>query len=195
MSTQGKYEQDVNTVVDKAQDKAEQMGDEAKQQAKRVASQVGDQAKSSAETRKKEVAEDLGSVADAVRQTAREVDASPTVMEYGQKVADQIEGVSSYLNEHGVEDILADVEDFGRRKPAVFLGGAFMLGLLVGRFLRSSSSRVSEYESLDYDSYQRDYRDPGYTGYTGRSQTGYQSRTTYPTGTTTTTTGRLNTQD
>jgi vacuolar-type H+-ATPase subunit H len=192
MSTQRKYEQDVDTVVDKAQDKAEQVGNEAKQQAKRVASQVTEQAKSSAETRKREVAEDLGSVADAVRQTTYEAETNPTIMEYGQKVADQIEGVSSYLNEHDVEDILADVEDFGRRKPAVFLGGAFMLGLVVGRFLRSSANRVSEFESYGYDSYQTDYRDPGYTG---RSQTGYQSRTTYPTGTTTTTTSSLNTQD
>jgi vacuolar-type H+-ATPase subunit H len=204
MSTHEKSEQNVDTVVDKAQDMAEQVGDEAKQkvsettaaakvQAKRVAAQVGEQAKSTVETRKSDVAQELGSVADVVRQTTYEAGSgtSPTIMEYGQRIADQIEGVSSYLDEHGVEDILSDVQNFGRRKPAVFLGGAFMLGLVVGRFLRSSAGRTSAHEPLGYDTYEEDYRD---SGYSGRHHTGYQRSTVYPTATTTTT-DSLNVQD
>lgn len=187
--TNTNIEHDAATAVDKAQDVASEIADEtkqkvsetttaAKEQAKRVVSQVGEQAKSTVETRKGEVAQELSSVADVVRQTTYEAGASPTVMEYGQKIADQIEGVSSYFNNHGVEDILADAQDFGRRQPALFLGGAFMLGLVVGRFLRSSSDRDFNGGEDGYDRYQTDYSDSGYrqTGYTG-----YEGRTSYST--------------
>ena len=37
--------------------------------------------------------------------------------------------------------MLGDVGTFARREPAMFLGGAFVLGLLGGRFLKSSHVR------------------------------------------------------
>jgi hypothetical protein len=35
--------------------------------------------------------------------------------------------------------MVRNVEDFARRQPALFIGGAFMLGLLGARFLKSSA--------------------------------------------------------
>lgn len=137
-----------DTVVDKAQDvaiKAKDMVSEttsvAMEQAKRAAAQVGEQAKTTVDSRMSDVAQELGSVADAVRQTSFEVGGeSQTVAQYGERIAEQLDGVSSYLNEKGVEDVLTDLQAFARRQPAVFLGGAFMLGIVVGRFIRSSGS-------------------------------------------------------
>lgn len=140
------------TAVDKAQEVAEKTQEKvsetaaaAKEQAKRTASQVGEQAKQTVDSRMSDAAHELGSVADAVRQTSYEMGGeSQTLSKYGDRLADQLEGISSYLNEKGVEDVLTDLQDFARRKPVVFLGGAFMLGIMAGRFVRSSGERYSQ---------------------------------------------------
>lgn len=158
----------TETAVDKAQDAAAQVKDKAgetasmaKEQAKRAATQVTEQAKTTVESRMSDVAQELGNVADVVRQTTHDggLGTSDTVVRYGERIADQIEGVSSYLDEHGVEEILTDIQDFARRQPAVFLGGAFMLGIVVGRFLRSSGGRA--FDPRGYDQYPAGYSTGG----------------------------------
>ena len=142
----------TETAVDKAQETASQAGKKvaetasvAKEQAKRTVAQVSDQAKSNVDVRMGEVGQELGTVAQAVRQTSQELGAQdqPAIAQYGTRIADQIEQVSNYLTERGVEEVLSDTENLARRQPALFLGGAFMLGLLVGRFLRSSNRQPS----------------------------------------------------
>lgn len=188
MSTHTTIEKDLNgrTVADKAQEvavetqqKVSEATSIAKEQAKRAAAQVSDQAKTTVDTRMSDVAQEVGSVAEAVRQTTYEIGGeSETIARYGERIADQLETVSSYLNEKGVEDVLTDIQDFARRQPAVFLGGAFMLGMVVGRFMRSSSANVS---NLHY----RENIDAGYTSNTSSSAYGhnaYQGQNRYQSG-------------
>lgn len=176
----------TETAVDKAADAAAQVKDKAgetaamaKDQAKRAATQVTEQAKATVESRMSDVAQELGNVADVVRQTTHDggLGTSDTVVRYGERIADQIEGVSSYLDEHGVEEILTDIQDFARRQPAVFLGGAFMLGVVVGRFLRSSGNRMG-FDQGGYDRYQSNY-DMGSGRYDSGSASGGGSRTSF----------------
>lgn len=158
-----------DTAVDKAQEAAEKTQEKvsetaaaAKEQAKRTAAQVGEQAKQTVDSRMSDVAHEIGSVADAVRQTSQDIGVeSQTLSKYGDRLAEQLEGISSYLNEKGVEDVLTDLQDFARRKPVVFLGGAFMLGIMAGRFVRSSGERYNQYEGDQY-----------MTGYTGDPEPG-----------------------
>lgn len=189
MTTNKNNQKDViaDTAVDKAQQVAEKTQEKvsetasmAKEQAKRAASQVTEQAKSTVDTRMTDVAGELGSVANAVRQTSYEIGGeNETVARYGERIAEQLEGISSYLNEKGVEDVLTDLQDFARRKPAVFLGGAFMLGMVVGRFLRSSGDRYGyEHEGSDrYGAYYDDSRDDSYA-----ARSGYQGQNRYQSG-------------
>jgi hypothetical protein len=160
----------TETAVDKAQEVAGQAGHKVsetaavvKEQAKRTVSQVGEQAKTNVDSRLGDVAQELGTVAEAVRQTSEDLSAQDQagIARYGTRIADQIESVSNYLNGRGVEEVLTDVEGLARRQPALFLGGAFMLGLLVGRFVRSSSQNVG-------------YQDGGFRGYQDSPSGGYQ---------------------
>ncbi|MBX7251792.1 MAG: hypothetical protein K1X50_07395 [Candidatus Promineofilum sp.] len=191
--TQEKVQTKVETATDKAQEVAGEAGRKAsetaavvKDQAKRTVAQVTDQAKTNVDSRMGEVASELGSVAEAVRQTSEDLGGQDqeAIARYGNRIADQIEGVSNYLNNRGVEEVLADVEGLARRQPALFLGGAFTLGLLVGRFLRSSSQNMG-YQGGDYRGYQ-DYPSGGYQsgGYQGGNTgiSGRYSGTAYPTG-------------
>lgn len=113
-------------------------------QAKQGAGDVFDQAKKSAESRisggKERAAESLSQVAEALRHTGERLqdqDASG-LTDYVVRAADQVDAASRYLQRRSFGDVLDDVGGFARREPALFLGGAFALGLLGGRFLKSS---------------------------------------------------------
>jgi hypothetical protein len=89
------------------------------------------------------VARALKRTASAMQQDENERDLSNVTDQLGS----QIEKVSDWLKEHDTRDMIWRVEDFARRQPAVFLGGAFVIGLAAARFLKSSASRaLDEYE-------------------------------------------------
>jgi len=165
----------AQVVAEKAQEKVSDTASAAKEQAKRAATQVTDQAKSTVDTRMADAAGGIDSVADAVRKTSHEIGSeNEMVGRYGERIAEQLDGISSYLNEKGVEDVLTDLQDFARRQPAVFLGGAFMLGMVVGRFVRSSGERngygYGSGSSNRYGSYSGEMSSSSYGSRSGYSQ-------------------------
>lgn len=135
-------------ITEKAQEQTKQVAGQVQQQVKEVASQAQEQAKTAIAERKDMAAERLTTVADALRQTGtqlRDQDAD-WIARYSNQVADRVEHFASFLENRDVEDLIHEVEDFARRKPELFLGGAFTLGLLVARFLKSSQ-RHGQYEN------------------------------------------------
>lgn len=48
-----------------------------------------------------------------------------------------IEGLATYVNAASPQSFVRDTEELARRQPALFFGGAFLLGLAAGRFLKS----------------------------------------------------------
>ena len=60
---------------------------------------------------------------------------------YSETAAEKLRGAADYFNSHDIETMYRDVEGLARRNPAVFVGGAFALGFLAARFLKSSSPR------------------------------------------------------
>lgn len=117
---------------------------------------------------KERLAESLGSVAEALRVSSGHLreQQQDVPRQYIDRAARQVEQLSSYLRRSDLSDMAHSVEDFARRQPAVFLGGAFLLGLLGARFLRSS--RRNQYEHSGYP--QRGYAAGAYPdgGYTER---------------------------
>jgi len=116
-------------VTDQAQQTAGQVVDQARQQ---VSSRLGDQ--------KDRAAESLVSVAQALRQTGQQLREQDQqgVTHYIDQAASRVERLSNYLQQNDLGQLVDDVEQMARRQPALFLGGAFVLGLLGARFLKSS---------------------------------------------------------
>jgi hypothetical protein len=107
-----------------------------------AASQAGTKVVSGVNTQKARAADSLGSVAQALRQSSdqlRSKDPGMPVHQYISTAADRIERFSDHLRSSSVSDMMNEVEQFARRQPAVFIGGAMMLGLLGARFLKSSN--------------------------------------------------------
>jgi hypothetical protein len=120
--------------------------EKAKETISNVASQAGDKVASGLDTQKAKAAEGLGSVARALRQSSdqlREQNQGAVVPEYISSAANQVERLSGYLRTTNTRDMVNGVEQFARQQPTLFVGGAFMLGLLGARFLKSSAQSSS----------------------------------------------------
>lgn len=127
-------------VADVAQKKAGEVASEAEDQAQRLGRTVEDEARSMADTRKGQVASELQHVAKAFHTSGDQLreQGQEAIAGYTDEMANQLERASLYLKHRNVDGIVRDAEDFARRQPEVFLAGAFGLGMLAARFLKSS---------------------------------------------------------
>ena len=117
---------------------------QAKQTTNEVVSQVQEQANSQINRQKETAASQLDTVVNAVRrfgETLNNEGEGPIARfaaQYGDKAAEKLDGVARYLREQDPKQLLNDVQNFGRRQPALMIGGAFLLGLAGARIIKSS---------------------------------------------------------
>jgi hypothetical protein len=91
---------------------------------------------------KNRAADGLGGIANVIRNSANELRTeNEALASYVDMASDQLRRFADQIRQKGVADMLDDVHSFARRRPAVFIGGAFLVGLAVARFLKSSAER------------------------------------------------------
>jgi hypothetical protein len=108
-----------------------------------VMDQATEQVTSRVDMGKEYVAETMTGVAQALRKTGqhlREDGSQPMLAQFADRGAERIEHFGGYLKHHDTSQLINDVEGFARRQPMVFASGAFALGMLAVRFLRSGGS-------------------------------------------------------
>jgi hypothetical protein len=128
---------------------ARQVAEQAKQDARdtvdharaRMASMFGDQ--------KQVAADQVEGLARALRKTVEQLDAQDqgAAARYVERAADGLEALGGALRDRDIDSLTTQVQDFARKQPGVFLGGAVAAGFLVARFLKSSSPSSSLNES------------------------------------------------
>jgi hypothetical protein len=153
-------------MADQVKETAGQVADQAQQTAGQVVDQARQQVASRVAGQKDRAAEGLNSVAQALRQTGeqlREQD-QQNVTAYIDRAASQVERISTYLQDNDLGQLVDDVERFARRQPALFLGGAFVLGLLGARFLKSSRPYTEPSGAYTTGGMYPQRRDRGYAG-------------------------------
>lgn len=122
---------------------------QAKQTTNEVVSQVQQQANSQLTQQKDTIASQLSSVVNAVRRfdesLSNEADGpiARFAGQYGQKAADGLDRFAQYLREQDPKRLFNDVQNFGRRQPALLIGGAFLLGFAGARIIKSSMDAAS----------------------------------------------------
>ncbi len=139
---------------------------------------AGEQVRSSVEKGRTRAVDTLQEVARTLKQ-ANEGGDNPTG-EYMGKAGDQVERFASFLQNTDPKQMLTQTEAFARRQPALFLGGAFALGVIAARFLKSGrkddgseygggyGAMSSEGRLLDRERSLSSYREPsGYTADSG----------------------------
>jgi hypothetical protein len=171
---------------------AQQKAGDVKEQAGQMAERAGDMATSQASTQKDRAAEQLSGIASAFGQVSQQLRDSDqgSVANYADMAADQMRHFSDQLRQKDVRELLSDVERFAQRQPTVFLGGAFALGLLGARFLKSSSPTSGSNQMAGRTGYQESYSSSPYARFGTRNFTPeYGSATGSTTGYTGTGTG------
>jgi ElaB/YqjD/DUF883 family membrane-anchored ribosome-binding protein len=119
----------------RAQQAAEQLKEAAHERADRVR-HGADNAREQAARRVRK----LGVAVRAIGETMR-VDDEQYIAQYAQKASERLDGIARYLNDTETQDVIHDAEQFVLRRPGVFVGGALLVGLVAGRFLKSSAPR------------------------------------------------------
>jgi len=112
---------------------ASDLGQQAKETAGRIADQQISEKKESATGVLEQVAGALQMTGAHLRDSQQE-----KIARFAQQASDQVRQLSESIRGAQPRDVLRRVEDLARQEPALFLGGAFVLGLVGARFLKSS---------------------------------------------------------
>lgn len=111
----------------------------------RVTSRVDEQ--------KNRAADGLGGIADVFRTAGNELRTeNEALASYVDMAGDQMRRLADTIRQRGVVDMMDDVAVFARRRPALFIGGAFLVGLGIARFLKSSAERAENRNYRDFSS-------------------------------------------
>lgn len=127
----GSGEPGLSGLGAKSHDAAEQLKHEIVDQAMHV--------RERAESVKEDTAERIRRVASQVRsagETLRPNDSFAASL--AERASQSMEGIARYVASADARSFVQDAEQLARRQPAAFFGGAFLLGLAAGRFLKSS---------------------------------------------------------
>jgi hypothetical protein len=82
------------------------------------------------------------SVADSIRRVSVDMESEqPQMAEFASTAADQAAALAGYLRENDVRQIVGNVENFARRQPLLFIGGAFLLGMAASRFIKAAGGQ------------------------------------------------------
>ena len=131
----------TETVTHAAKGQAAEIGTAAKDMAEDATGRV----KSAMNEQKTASADYLGTIAEAVQRAAGEFDgAVPQAAQYIRQAAGQIETVATAVRERDMRELLGEVQDFARRQPTLFFGGAVVLGFAALRFFKSSAPSTSQ---------------------------------------------------
>jgi hypothetical protein len=108
------------------------------------------QARARLNATKKDAALTLSSVASTLLSSSSQLKDEQQNMagEYVGKAAEQIDRLATYIQNADPSEVVDNVERFARRRPAVFIGAAFALGVIGARFLKSSRRRSYDGDRL-----------------------------------------------
>lgn len=133
----------AGSMKDQAVTKARDTGEKVKEQAQEKIDQAKTQAMSKLRDGKSRVAGQVGTMAHAFRSAGSELrgEDQARLAEFTESAAERMERMGRYIDEHSLGELIDDVERIARRTPSLFLGGAFAMGLIGARFLKTSERR------------------------------------------------------
>jgi hypothetical protein len=135
----------VQAATEQAKEQAQNIAHTATQQTRNVVSDVTDEVSAQVSAQKARLAASIRDIGDELEQTAQ--NGNGTVANLAGEAADRTRQISSWIDTHEPRDVLAEIEDFARQRPVVFVLGAATLGFLVGRVTRSAVSAARDNSS------------------------------------------------
>jgi len=153
----------------------QRVGSEAKAQARSVASDVRGKMSEQARGQNAKLVDSIRQAADQLDEMRGDRSDSPAATVVS-RVADGGRQFADYLDQHGPEGVLREVQEFARRRPGAFLATALAAGFVVGRLGKSVAQADSDAGKPTVDSFMSGTSgsdsvgsgfDGGSTGYAG----------------------------
>ena len=155
VSTTGVVRDEAAGVGRSAKDAGSQVAQTAADQAKELAAETRQQGRSLMEEGRQQLHEQvvseqqraarrLTTIADELAEIAEGRSTSATMSAVTRQGADQLHQVASWLQHREPGDLLEEVRSFARRRPGVFLFGAALAGVAVGRITGAGVAAVKD---------------------------------------------------
>jgi hypothetical protein len=142
-------EEAKQSLKETAREQGQHIAQKAGEKSEEIKAMAKQRAESAFSNQKSRVAEVLDDTAQALHRTASQFQEQhrDTAADYAEKVASQLARASSVVREKDMGYFVRETENFARRQPKLFLGGALAAGFLLARFLKSSGGYVQRSES------------------------------------------------
>jgi hypothetical protein len=129
------------SAAEATQDKIQEVAGQAQEKAGEAAGKAQESIRRQIDERSTEAGERVGGTAGDLRSVGEELrkQGKDGPARLADRAAEQTEKVGSYLRDKSSDDLLHDVEDFGRQRPWAVLAGGVALGTVAARFLKASS--------------------------------------------------------
>ena len=135
-----------------AREQIRQARDKVVDQAKSTFRDARDRAGSSLSEGRRQAADQIGGIGGAFHRTGEQLrdEDQARFADVADSVGRQIDRAAGYLRDSDGRTIARDIESLARRQPAIVFAGAFVLGLVAARFLKSSDpgSDDASYERI-----------------------------------------------
>lgn len=127
--------------VGEAQEKAHEVAGQAQEKARDAAGKAQEGLRQQVDERSTKAGEQVSGTAQDLRSVGEELrkQGKDTPAKLADRAAEETEKVGSYLRDKGPDEMLRDVEDFGRQRPWAVMAGGLAVGVLAARFLKASS--------------------------------------------------------
>jgi len=142
-SDMGSAADELRSTADEIVDAAKEKASELKQEVHAATEQAKEQVRSAATHQKDAAARQMDGFAHALMAASDDLRGrgQEFAAEYVREAASGLERASDAVRERDLDEIIANVEDFARRQPVAFLGGAVVAGFGIARLMRSSADR------------------------------------------------------
>lgn len=133
--------EDVKAAAGQAIDQTKRKAAEYARTAKQRGIEIIDQ-------QKHQVAEQLHTAGAAAHRAADKFreERDDNIAGYIDAVGDEVDRAASYLDQRNLQSLVRESQQFARREPEWFLGGMFLAGLAVTRFLKASGRGDKAYD-------------------------------------------------
>ena len=125
-------------VVGTAAEQAATVAQEAKAQARDLVGEARGQVQQQARNGQQKATDGIRALSAELREMAGSGAQQGTVSEVSRQAADRADRLADWLGEREPGDLLEEVRSFARRRPGVFLAGAALAGVVVGRLTRGA---------------------------------------------------------
>ncbi len=139
------------SVGSEAESRAKNVAAATRNEAERIAKEATAAGRDIMDRQRASFASEIDSIVKALYRTAGALrdEHQESVAHYAQRAADGLSDFSRNLRDQDLGSLVERVNDYARRQPGVFLGGAVATGFILSRFLKSGRSASVSTETTE----------------------------------------------